>query len=205
MRAAGVEAPLRTLIYIPIVHGPADMGDLREPVRQVKLRKLGRRGWEQHRQSIDELWTGIEGALERLHLAYEKVRVYQDGLPACGREPEIVSELAAAGSRNHRILLHLKGKGATIMGTESSELLIQEYQLAKQVLASVHSRENALSRALLTRRDQYIADRINDSLGPGETGILFLGALHSLSGRLAKDIRILYPIGRPLASGGETA
>ncbi len=181
------------------------MGDLREPVKHAKLRKLGRRGWEQNRQSIDRLWTEIEKALERLRLSYDKVRVYQDGLPVCGRELEIVTKLAEAGSRNHRLLLRLKEEGATIMGTESAELLIQEYELAKQMLASGRPAENARSSSLLKNRDQYIADRINASLGAGETGILFLGALHGLSGRLAKDIRILYPIGRTLAFGGATA
>ncbi len=45
---------------------------------------------------------------------------------------EIVSELSASGSRNHRLLMHLMDKGAMIMGTESPELLMEEYELAKK-------------------------------------------------------------------------
>ena len=73
------------------------------------------------------------------------------------------------------------------MGTESGDLLVQEYQLAKQSLttrppraAGVAALRRALGAALLQRRDQFMAQRINDTLKRGETGILFLGMLHSL-------------------------
>ena len=151
---------------------------------------------------VDKLWDQIEQAIEGLVLAYERVRVYQDGLPVCGREFEIVTELAKAGSRNHRLLLHLREKGATIMGTESSELLVEEYQLVKEALATGEpplatrgeARRKALRDSLLKRRDQYIARRVNGTLGMGETGLIFLGMLHSLGSWLDKDIRVVYPI-----------
>ena len=71
------------------------------------------------------------------------------------------------------------------MGTESGDLLVQEYQLAKQSLtparssraAGVAATRRTFGDALLQRRDQFIAQRINDTLKPGETGILFLGIL----------------------------
>jgi hypothetical protein len=50
----------------------------------------------------DPLWTRIEQTLEGLAPPWERVRVYQDGLPVCGRELAIVSERAEAGSRNDR-------------------------------------------------------------------------------------------------------
>ena len=206
-RGAEPPRPVRILIYIPIIHGQADMGALGESVRQVKVRKLGRRGWEQNLNLIGRMWTEIEQALERWTVSCERVRVYQDGLPDCGRELEIVTELAKAGSRNHQLLLRLKEKGATIMGTESSELLVEEYQLVKQALASrdplqgarMEASQKALSVSLLKRRDQYIADRINRTLYPGETGILFLGMLHAVAHLLPRDIHVIYPIHRPLA------
>ncbi|MCJ7502091.1 MAG: hypothetical protein MUP80_03395 [Acidobacteriia bacterium] len=151
---------------------------------------------------VDKLWARIEQAIESLILPYERVRLYQDGLPVCGREVEIITELAKAGSRNHRLLLRLREKGATIMGTESSELLVEEYQLVKEVFASGkpkvatrgEARQKALRDSLLKRRDQYIARRINDTLLAGETGLIFLGMLHSVRSWLDKDIRVVYPI-----------
>ena len=155
------------------------------------------------------MWAEIEQAIEGLDLRYEKVRLYQDGLPVCGREAEIVRDLARAGSRNHRLLLRLMERGATIMGTESSELLVEEYGLIKQVMtveeihqgSEIAARQKVLADTLLRKRDQYIADRIDQTLQIGETGILFLGMLHALENRLHKDIRVIYPVKRPLYHG----
>jgi len=200
-RGAEPDVFLRKLIYIPIIHTLADMGALGESIRQATLRKLGEKGLKHKVNVINKMWTEIERAIEDLSLSYEKVRLYQDGLPVCGREVEIVTDLAKAGSRNHQLLLRLKERGATVVGTESSEFLIEEYQLIKQLLIEVEpfemacfeARQKALSKSLLKKRDLYIAERINTTLCTGETGILFLGMLHSLENLLDKDIQVIYP------------
>ena len=201
----------RTLIYIPIVHTPADMGALSELVRLATFRKVGATGWKRKLNLIDKIWTTIELAVDDSDLPYKTVRLYQDGLPVCGHEAELVTELAKSGSRNHQLLLRLIERGATIVGTESLELLMEEYELAKQTMtaggslksAGMKAHQEALSDSLLRRRDWFIADRINTTLGNGETGILFLGMLHSLENRLDKDIHVIYPVHRPLNYGGE--
>ncbi len=190
---------MRTLIYIPIVHTQADMGTLSESVRRTAIPKLGEEGWKRKAEMIDRMWIEIERLIDSLALSYEGVRLYQDGLPVCEREAEIVSELANAGSRNHRLVLRLMKGGAKITGTESAEILVQEYELIKQILASGNipeatARLQALGDSLLKKRDQYIAHRINNTMHADETGILFLGMLHSLGGYLDRDIRVICPI-----------
>src|SRR5208337_450093 len=176
--AAGTHHPdsnERTLIYIPIIHTQADMGALGESIQRLKVNRLGRKGWERNVNLVNKLWAQIESAIESLALPYDRVRLYQDGLPVCGREVEIVTELAKAGSRNHGLLLRLKEKGAAIVGTESSELLVEEYQLVKedfasgkpQVATQGEPRRKALRDSLLKRRDQYIARRVNETLRAG--------------------------------------
>ncbi len=194
----------RTLIYLPIIHTQADMGALKESVVRATLEKMGRAGLLRKTAAIDKVWTEIERVIDALALSFDRVRLYQDGLPVCGREAEIVTELAQAGSRNHQLLLRLMAQGAVLMGTESGDLLVQEYQLAKQSLtarppraAGVAAPRRALSEALLKRRDQFMAQRINDTLKPGETGILFLGMLHSLERYLHQDVEVIYPLHRP--------
>src|ERR1039458_1282835 len=113
----------RILISIPIVHTQADMGALNEPIQRLKVKKLGKKMWEHNLELVKDFWTQIEQATQGLALAYEKVRLYQDGLPVCGHELEIVTDLAQAGGRNYQLLLKLKEKGATLMGTEPSERL----------------------------------------------------------------------------------
>jgi len=155
--------------------------------------------------AIDQMWTQIEQVVGRLIDPIESVCIYQDGLPVCGQEERLVRDLAKSGSRNHGLLQRLIEKGAILMGTESPELLLEEYGLVKAMLASgdtkkiaeVEKDQETLSLSLLNRRDQFIADRINNTLGVGDTGVLFLGMLHSLAKRLAEDIRVIYPINRP--------
>jgi hypothetical protein len=193
----------RPLIHFPIAHTQADMGGLKESIARATLEKAGRAGLARKTAAIDQIWTDIEAAIDTLPLPFDRVRLYQDGLPVCGREAEIVTELAQAGSRNHQLLLRLMAQGAVLMGTESGDLLVQEYQLAKQSLttrppraAGVAATRRALSDALLQRRDQFMAQRINETLKSGETGILFLGMLHSVEGYLHPDVKVIYPLRR---------
>jgi hypothetical protein len=194
----------RTLIYLPIVHTQADMGALQDSVTRATLNKVGRAGLSRKTAAIDKIWTEIEAAIGALALSFDRVRLYQDGLPVCGREAKIVTELAQAGSRNHQLLLRLMAQGAVLMGTEEGDLLVQEYQLARQSLtakppraAGVAASRRGLSDALLQRRDQFMAQRINHTLKNGETGILFLGMLHSLERYLNPDVKVIYPLHRP--------
>jgi hypothetical protein len=192
----------RKLIYIPIIHTAADMGTLGASIRGKKLSTLGRQGLMRNAIVVEKMWEEIERVVAGLPLTPGTARLYQDGLPVCGHERAIVSELAAAGSRNHRMLLQLETRGATLMGTESPELLVQEYQLATAAFASgtaVRSnlREQQLRDTLLEKRDRFVADRINKTLGAGECGILFLGMLHQAAKYLDSDINVVYPLGLP--------
>jgi len=202
------DMPPRKLVYLPIVHTLADMGGLGESVSQQALQRLGRKRYSHKVETIDGMWSAIERVVDALPLDWGTVRLYQDGLPVCGQEKEIVEDLARAGSRNHQLLVRLMGKGAALMGTESADLLVQEYQLARQTLATEGTvrlsegprvtKSNG-SDVLLERRDQYIAKRINETLNPGEVGILFLGMLHSVAAMLDKDIGVEFPLYRPLS------
>jgi hypothetical protein len=83
-KGAGPEVMDKKLIHIPIIHTEADMGRLIGPVRQAALQKLGVRGIKKKTDLIDKIWTVIEKTVEGLDLSFEKVRLYQDGLPVCG-------------------------------------------------------------------------------------------------------------------------
>lgn len=197
----------RKLVYIPIIHTLADMGTLGASIRGMKLSALGRQGLTRNAAVVEKMWEEIESVVANLPVTPGTVRVYQDGLPVCGHEQEIVSELAGAGNRNHRLLLKLQARGAILMGTESPELLVEEYQLAIAVFASGASvrteiRQKQLRDALLEKRDRYIADRINGTLGAGESGILFMGMLHEVARYLDSDINVVYPLGPPRVRQG---
>jgi len=200
----------RTLVYIPIVHSQADMGSLGQSIHRSHLHRKGKTVSKRKAAAIDQIWANIESAIERLHLVYPKVRLYQDGLPVCGRELDIVQDLAESGSRNHQLLLSMIKKGAILMGTESAELLIKEYELYKSIIntsniypvSKMKPPQKALSESVLKARDHYIAQHINQTLCAGETGILFLGMLHASEPFFSADIQITYPIGKPVGIAG---
>jgi len=195
------ESQPRMLVYFPIIHNQADMGALSESVKKASLKKIGKAGWKRKLDLIDRFWTEIEKSIDRLSLSFDQVRIYQDGLPVSGKEIDIVRELSKSGSRNHALLLRLIDRGAQLMGTESPELLMEEYELAQKVLErratpGEDGYEGSGRASLLERRDSFIARRINETLRAGEVGIVFLGMLHALEPWLERDIRVVYPVQR---------
>lgn len=190
----------RRLYWVPIIHTQADLGSLSETVRQLHLRAFGQGQWDRRLQTVGALWQDIREEIRSLQLDYSLVRLYQDGLPCCGHEAAIVRDLAQAGSPNHQLLLELMAAGARLMGTEDADLLLAEYQLARQVLTAAGAGQpqrsapgqQELGQRLLERRDQFIATLIDQTLAAGETGLVFLGMLHNLQGRLPADISLIF-------------
>ncbi len=187
---------MRRLVHIPILHTSADLGSLSELVQAHYAKVFGKTSWSRREDVLKALWADIEANLDALHLDARKTRVYQDGLPICGFEERIVRELANAGSSNHQLILRLLDRGAVLMGTEDSQLLVEEYEMQKQRLAqatggrSRPGEQGHRSDRLLAARDRFIAERIEHTLQQGEVGLLFLGALHRLDPLKATDIRV---------------
>lgn len=189
----------RRLIHIPIIHTLAEMGALGAPIQRAKESALGRQVQARNVALVEQWWDRIERIVTDLPVTPGKVRLYQDGLPVCGHEQEIVAELAEAGHRNYRLLMSLQARGAVLMGTESPELLTEEYQLAKAMLsrgnpAPSSSRPAQARDTLLERRDRFVADRIDRTLGVHETGILLMGMLHSVTRYLNGEIEVIHPL-----------
>ena len=169
---------MRTLIVIPIIDSERDLGWL-----------FGERF-----RSVDEVWSGIRSMIAELALPYANVRLYQDALPLCEKERDIVREIAARGSTNHQFLVELMERGARLVGTEDPHLLLQEYQFLQGALGGgkqnpEYHREDQ-SQELLSDRDRFIAGRINATLSAGEIGLLFLGLAHSVEPHLDADILV---------------
>lgn len=162
------------------------MGSLKELLKQKYIEQVGEKAWEEHKKTVGETWQGIEKGLEAMGLPYSKVKLYQDGLPCCGREPELVKELATEGNPNYQLLLKLMEKGAEVVGTEDPSLLLEEYRSLHRPPQA--GRDDA--RARLKKRDAFIAQRIHRTLSEGEIGILFLGLLHRVDKELPTDIQV---------------
>lgn len=187
---------MRTLLLIPIIHTEHDMGSLLEQIKHEYVTRYGHEKWTEHLKSIDEVWNGIREMIAELELPYASVRLYQDGLPQCAKEVDIVKEVAARGSKNHQLLVELMEQGARLMGTEDPNLLLQEYQFLQAALGGgeqnpdERNQREDQSRRLLAERDRFIAGRINATLSAGEIGLLFLGMAHSVEPFLDANILV---------------
>ena len=195
---------MRHLVYVPILHTTSDMGTLAGSMKETYIRKFGEKKWKEHVRAIDEMWKGIRQRIRQMNFPYNKVKVYQDGLPICGMEKRIIDDLAKKGSPNHKLVLWMMRRGATLVGTEDPPLLIAEYNHIMGIAQAkthqerekrVHEFENE-SALLLKKRDEKICNRIDSTLMKGETGVLFIGLAHRVDELLPKDIRASYLIHR---------
>jgi hypothetical protein len=201
---------MRQLYIIPIVHSRHDLGTLEQPIRDVKSQFLQNRTLEQNQRVLDMFWEELKLGIESWDIDYSNTFVFQDALPFTGHperiiEHRIVEELASKGSANHKLVKWLMERGAQIVGTESTELLVKEYEAVKKSLAEGLYREtsepnerseNEAAVSLLAQRDQFIAQRIAETLQTGQIGILFIGLQHRVQDYLPEELRVEFPFGR---------
>ncbi len=176
---------MRRLIYVPVMHSDIEMGSAAAWYREAFITRHGEAKWAERDRQYARIWDEVAQAIDGLNLDFRRVRLYQDSLPVCGHEALIVRDLAAQGSRNHQLLEALMARGAEVMGTESADLLIEEYRLMQNGGGGGPQGES-----LLERRDRFIAQRIDGTLGADETALLFIGALHRVDTYLPPDIRV---------------
>lgn len=189
---------MRKLYLIPIIHMSADMGSLASTLDERAGAKLRPEIWQKHKQIVAAFWDSISRFLDSLNV--NGFRVYQDGLVADGTEGlRIVREGIAQGSKNYEIVGKLLERGAVLVKTEDLSLAKKEYNYIAKVTRSKSLKEKEAAALryklvqgkLLKQRDNFIAKRIEQSLGEGETGILFIGAYHNVVPNLPADIRVV--------------
>jgi hypothetical protein len=175
---------MRNLFYVSIIHAPEDLGSYLEEVKSQYIAIHGPAKWRSHLKALEKFWQGLTKTLLSLPVDYTRVKLYQDSLPVCGNELDIVRKLAKGGNRNYRLLFKLVKKGAMVMGTEDPDLLVKERERFSQKSTTASYDD------LMKRRDQYIAHRIDSTLKDSEIGLLLIGALHKVIDELPEDIRV---------------
>lgn len=188
---------MKKLYYVPTIHTEMDLGSIGPDVSSKGRAVAGEERWKDHQQTVSRFWDLVAGYFGGMDV--EGMKIYQDGLLAGGElGMNIVHKVAADGSKNYRLILELVDRGATLMKTESEELLIKEYKrileltkaesLLKKSAALVKYR---LGKKELTRkRDIFIAMTINGTLEEGEKGVVFMGAYHDIIPGLSADIEV---------------
>ena len=188
---------MRKLYVIPIIHTSADLGTVAGAIDKRGRTKLGEDLWQSHKRTIDGFWLSIADFLDSLPAAGFKL--YQDGLIADGEiGMKIVEQGVKDGSKNYEIIAQLLGKGAELVKTEDFSLVKKEYDFISKVIKSKSKlgrlaaslKYRLAAKKLLRDRDTFMAGRIAQTLGDGETGILFIGAYHDVIPLLPVDIDV---------------
>ncbi|PKL50052.1 MAG: hypothetical protein CVV39_01960 [Planctomycetes bacterium HGW-Planctomycetes-1] len=188
---------MRTLIYVPVIHTSADLGSMAKDISKRGIRDLGEEIWTKHRKTVEGFWDAIVDYFDSIDV--NGMKIYQDGMVA-GDEvgKQIAEDTAKAGSKNYQLILRLLERGAILMKTEDFKLVKKEYDrllaitqaksMTKKIIAFI--KYKLVKGMLLNKRDAFIAQKIDETLGPDEKGILFVGAFHKIKKRLPKTIQV---------------
>ncbi len=188
---------MRKLYLIPIIHMSADLGTLAPAMDKRGIVELGKDFWLRHKETVIRFWNSIAEFFDSLEV--KGFKIYQDGLIADGEMGmRIVEEGVKEGSKNYQIISGLLKRGASLVRTEDLSLVKREYDSLSKIVRSKSSggkivaslRYKLVENKLLSERDNFIANRTDETLGDGETGILFIGAYHDVIPKLPQDIEI---------------
>ena len=186
---------MRRLIYVPIIHISADLGNIASEVNKRGKSLIGDKDWKRHKEVILGFWDSIDGYFDSLNVKIFKI--YQDGLVANGVVGlKIVADGVKKGSKNYEIVSRLIKRGAQLVKTESFPAVKKEYDYLIQITKAKKSIKKIIAalnyrfhkKILLKKRDEFIAKTIDNTLKQDETGVLFLGAHHEIIPRLPEDI-----------------
>ena len=188
---------MRKLYLLPIIHMSADLGTLAPAMDRRGIAELGKEFWLRHKETVARFWSSIAEFFDSMEV--KGCKIYQDGLIADGEMGmRIVEEGVKEGSKNYEIISGLLERGATLVKTEDLSLVKKEYDSLNRIVHAKSPgnkmisslRYKLLQGKLLKERDNFIANRIDETLGDRETGILFIGAYHDVIPKLPQDIEI---------------
>lgn len=99
------------------------------------------------------------------------------------------------------VQVELTRQGTIIECTESSQLMdyhkdrFGPFAENRATLETSTRKDKEDFDKSIDRRDHFIAERIHNTLGPGETGFLFQGAIHRIQDFLEVDIKLVIYLG----------
>lgn len=165
----------RKLLLVPLLFGP------REP-----LADLGER--------IDKYWDQVEAHVSNLEEKLGNVaKVYHELVPVGGEEGAKVIDELNKGS--HRVVGARLERGAELQPIEDGELLAEFMDWSRCLAIGLQS-EKAVTRVYefyseaQRKRNEHMANRIDETLGNDEIGLLVMTEGHRI--QFVSDIQVFY-------------
>jgi hypothetical protein len=176
------------------------MGSFGKELAKKSAALVGESKWQLHTTTVVGYWNAIESFFENDKLNVKGIKIYQDGMFVDG-EPalKIIQDGVKSGSKNSAIVLKLMRQGAQLIKTEDFKLVKKEYDCIHSIIHSKISfkriyallKYKILKPIILFKRDKFIANIIDETLGSNETGILFIGAYHQVLSKIPSDITVV--------------
>lgn len=145
-------------------------------------------------EKINRYWNQVENQMLDLELKLGKVdKIYHELIPVGGEDGiKIIKEL---NDKSYHIIINRLDKDAQLEATEQSELLT-EFMDWSRCLAIGLQNQKVFTKIYefymeaSKRRNEYIANQIDETLKPDEIGVLFMREGHRV--QIPSDIQILY-------------
>ncbi|MFQ5875738.1 MAG: hypothetical protein ACE5JL_18320 [Dehalococcoidia bacterium] len=188
---------MRRLLYVPIIHGEADLGSAGPELAKKSISLSGESRWAFHLEVVSRFWKNVRSLLISLDPA--RLKLYQDGLAVGGETGQkIVEEAAGSGSKNYRLVEEMILMGAEPRKTEDPVLILRERENLQRSMQKGSAGTGGARTAqyqqqrdqLMEERDAFIAETIANTLIEGELGVLFIGAHHDVLSRLTDHISV---------------
>ena len=176
------------LIYVPVVHSTAEMGSAAPAYKAAFVARHGEGKWAERSAKFDVIWRAIADAIKALWLDLRRVKLYQDSLPVSGKRWHTFRTWRPWGVRTINFWSASCAEVPCLLALSRRSCSSTNTGCFK----SPEERTDVIAAALLEARDRFIAERIDATLGDGEDGILFIGALHKVAKFLPQRIRVEY-------------
>ncbi len=180
----------RRLLLLPLVYGPppsaateAGAEDSEKPTEESRGQVILERYWEQAQVQVNALAASLGGL----------GRIYHESLIE-GAAPGL-AYLQRADRHSHRLAQAGCQAGATLEATESLELLTETLDLQRCLMVPFSSEKVAVRiqewfAECQRNRYEYIAQQIDQTLQPDETGLLLINERHQV--QFPTDIEVFY-------------
>ena len=140
------------LLYVPVVHGSAEMGSAASGYQAAFIARFGEQKWRERCDEYNAIWRaiqdGIDQRIQQRGVTLQRVKLYQDSLPVCGHEAALVTQLAEQGSENHKLLGVLMQRGAVLVGSGRPSCCLRNIGFCRHRATPRHRRRRCWNSAI---------------------------------------------------------
>ncbi len=145
-------------------------------------------------EKFNKYWEQVEEQIAELELKLGKInRIYHELTPAGDKDgSEIIKEL---NDKSHKILQAYRDKGAQLEAVEDGDLLTEVMDWSRCLMAGLQNQKVLIKvyesyTEVSKKRNEYIANKIDETLQADEIGILLMRESHQV--QLPSDKQVFY-------------